>query len=81
MLLLNIRHNVHVVLQEGFTNRFPTIAEMASVKAWFAVLNVVRRRIVPADEFAQEHCGKTAAEWADHHGKEHIADELRFYVS
>ena len=69
------------LLQESFETRFPCIAELASHECWFAVVNVIRRRVVPAFEYTATHIGKTAAEWADFHQNVGIALELRFYVS
>jgi hypothetical protein len=58
---------------------FPTIAELASERDWAPLLNLCRRRAFLAAELTDEHQGKTAFQWALHHGEIHIAEELAYF--
>ena len=60
---------------------FPRVAAMAKDRIWYPIKNLVRRQALPAVEFSQQFEGKTALEWAQTHGKQEMADELRYYVS
>ena len=61
---------------------FPSIAELACRKKWFAVKNLIRRQVVPASEFSSvTFGGKTAAGWAAYYMKNELLEELWYYVS
>jgi hypothetical protein len=50
---------------------------------WWAVRNLVRRHAVNTLEYwyGNVYYGKTAAQWAHHHGLPNLSRELEYYVS
>jgi hypothetical protein len=57
----------------------PSVAQMACEEKWWAVKNLVRRKVVPKKEMFQKYQGKDAIEWAKHHGVTGMAQELEYY--
>jgi hypothetical protein len=48
---------------------------------WWAVRNLARRQAADTAEYSEVFHGKTAAEWAQHHGLPNLSRELAYYVS
>jgi hypothetical protein len=48
---------------------------------WWAVRSLARRQVASKAEYSEVFHGKTAAQWAQHHGLQHLARELGYYVS
>jgi hypothetical protein len=67
--------------QGGYEKRFPTLAELACEGMWWAVRNLVRRYKASEAEYSEVFHGKTAAQWALHHGLAKLSSELEYYVS
>jgi hypothetical protein len=61
-------------------NGFPTIAQLSCEKDWAPLQNLCRRRVVKKDEVDEKHEGKTAVEWARHHGEHGLARELEYLL-
>jgi hypothetical protein len=53
---------------------------MAEKKQWWAVKNLVRRRVITKNEAVEKCNGRNVLEWALHHGEMEIADELEYYL-
>jgi hypothetical protein len=68
-------------MQGGYETRFPTLAELACEGKWWAVRNLARRHAAVIAEYSEVFHGKTAAQWAQHHGLPNLAKELEYYVS
>jgi hypothetical protein len=77
---IDVSQYTFVCEQRDFQQQeFPTIAELASKCDWEPLSNLCRRRACPAEEFTAEYRGKTAVQWALHHGKKLIAEELEYF--
>jgi hypothetical protein len=63
-----------------YESGFLSLAELVSRKMWWAVKNVIRRRVAKKEEFLEDFGGKTAVEWAEHYRNASLATELRYYV-
>jgi hypothetical protein len=66
--------------QSGFVVRFPSLAELACKRAFWAVQNLIRRQVVGSAEYVEQFSGKTAAGWARNYGRTMLAQELEYYV-
>jgi hypothetical protein len=67
--------------QGGYNGKFPTLAELACEGMWWAVRNLIRRHVPNDAEYTEVFHGKTAAQWASHHGVPHLSREITYYVS
>ena len=64
---------------EAEKNGFPKLSEMAEKKQWWAVKNLVRRRVITDGEAVEKCNGRNALEWAVHHDEKEMAEELKYY--
>jgi hypothetical protein len=70
------------LLQGGYEQRKggTPLAELAFEGMWWAVRNLARRQAARLDEYKEVFHGKTAAQWALHHGLPNLSRELEYYV-
>jgi hypothetical protein len=59
------------------------VAKLAANEEFWAVKNLIRRKVVPDGELKERHDGKDVFEWLVYHGEEMLLEELmyRFPVS
>jgi hypothetical protein len=68
-------------LQAKCENRgFPSIAKLAYKKDWAPLQNLCRRYKVKEEEVNEKYNGKTAFQWALHHGELGLARELAYLL-
>lgn len=60
---------------------FVSLPDMVRTRAFYAVKNVCRRKLVQPWEWAHRSGGKTAVEWCDEYGEKRLAAELRYHCS
>ena len=56
----------------------PSLAELACNGDYYAVLNLIRRKVVVESEACTKFLGRNVAEWAEFHGKFNIRGELLY---
>ena len=60
-------------------NGFPTIAQLASEKEFWAVKNLCRRKKVTKNEALKMYSGKNVIEWVEHYKQFNLKQELCYY--
>ena len=65
---------------ELMQNGPPSVAQLAHEKKWWAVRNLIRRKLVHEKEMGEKFEGKDVIEWATHFGEERMAKELEYYI-
>ncbi|CAG0914253.1 unnamed protein product [Notodromas monacha] len=73
------RPKVASAIMRFVSRGFPSLAQLAAEQEWFAVLNLMRRRVLSKKEFKEKFDGKTVAEWALTFDKPKLAAEIAYY--
>ena len=60
------------------TQGMPNIAQLAAVKEFWAVKNLIRRQVVPDGELLERHDGKDVFEWSRDHEEWMLLEELEY---
>jgi hypothetical protein len=66
-------------LQEEMKGAFPSVARLTAERRFWAVRNLVRRRVIDDEEALGTHQGKTAIDWAEFHDEFRLEKELRYF--